>query len=58
MLASLWEMDGALIIYDAATLEGSEAPADEQAGRQVQRVEQDQQVGGDEPLIWAVRIMG
>ena len=56
VLASLWEMDGALIIYDAATLEGSEAPADEEAGRQVQRLEQDQQVGRDQPLIAVRRI--
>ena len=50
-LASLWEMDGALIVYDAAHVQGGQAPADEQAGGQVQRVEQDHALGGHLALI-------
>ena len=41
MLASLWEMDGALIIYDAATLrEVKRLPMKKPVGK-LQRLEQD-----------------
>jgi hypothetical protein len=38
-LASLWEMDGALVVIDAQTLKRSEAHPGQETGRQVQRVE-------------------
>ena len=50
-LASIWEIDGAIVVYDAATLRGGEAHPGEQAGRQVQRLQQGHPLGGDEPLI-------
>jgi len=49
-LASLWEDEGAVIVYDAHSLDESQAPADAQAGRQVQRLEQDHARGRHQPL--------
>ena len=40
------EMDGAIVVYDARTLKEVKAPADEQAGRRVQRVQQDHALRG------------
>jgi hypothetical protein len=50
VLASLWEADGALIVYDAQTPEGSEAHPHEEAGREIQRLQQDPPLGRNEPL--------
>ncbi len=49
-LASLWEMDGALIVYRRADAQGGEAHPDEEAGREVQRLQQDHEVRRHEPL--------
>jgi hypothetical protein len=49
-LVSIWEMDGALVVYDAKTLQEIKTPADEARRRQIQRLEQDTPVGRHQPL--------
>ena len=49
-LLSIWEMDGAIVVYDAQTPRRGAADPDGQAVRQVQRLEQDPWLRGHQPL--------
>ena len=50
VLVSLWEMDGAVIVYDASDARGGQAPAHGQAFRKIQRFQQDNSVGRNQSL--------
>ena len=49
-LLSIWEMDGAIVVYDARHARGGDPDPDGQAVRQVQCLEQDPWLRGHQPL--------
>ncbi len=57
-LVSIWEKDGALIVYDADDLRGGQAHPDVAAVGQVQRLEQDHLLRRHQPLTVVCSVDG